>query len=150
MSDPVAAPTVPDYVNWLVKLLLRSRLHWLMSGSTMLLTFAGHKTGKRYVVAVRYTPGDDLITCFTDSPWWINLRNGAPVQMLIAGNTLDGAATSIDDHATVEKGLADFLTHKPRDSKYFGVRRHIDGRPDSDDIRNAAKSTAMIRVQLQS
>lgn len=150
MTATVTPPTVPGYVNWLVKRLLRSPLHRFVSGNTMLLTFTGRKTGNRYVAVVRYIRRADLVICYTDSKWWINLRGGAPVQMLIAGHTLEGIATPVEDRATVAASLSEFLHATPGDAKYYGVRRGADGRPRSDDISRAAQYTAMIEIRVES
>jgi hypothetical protein len=62
MTTTAAPPTVPGYVNRLIKRLLSSPLHRLMSTNTMLLTFAGRKSGKKYTVAVRYVRTGDVVT----------------------------------------------------------------------------------------
>jgi len=117
-----------------------------MSKNTMLLTFTGRKSGNEYVVATRYVREGDTVVCFTDSRWWINLRGGATVRMLIAGQTLTGIATPVEDSATVEDSLSAFLHTTPGDSKYYGVRRDADGQPNTDDIRAAAQYTTMIQI----
>lgn len=145
----ITRPTVPGYVNWVFKRLLRSPLHRFVSQNTMLLAFAGRKTGNHYVAVVRYIRRDDLVICYTDSKWWINLRGGAPVQMLIAGRKVRGIATPVEDRATVAASLWEFLQTTPGDAKYYGVRRSADGRPCGDDIRRAAQYTAMIEIRVQ-
>jgi hypothetical protein len=146
MATTAAPPTVPGYVNWFVKRVLRSPWHRAMSRNTMLLTFTGRKSGNEYVVVTRYVREGDTVVCFTDSRWWINLRGGATVQMLIAGRTVTGIATPVEDRATVEDGLSAFLHTTPGDSKYYGVRRDADGQPNTDDIRAATQYTTMIQI----
>jgi hypothetical protein len=150
MTTTAAPPTVPGYVNWLIKRLLSSPLHRLMSTNTMLLTFAGRKSGKKYTVAVRYVRTGDVVTSYTDSKWWINLRGGAPVEMLIAGRTLRGTATPVEDRATVARSLSEFLHATPGDSKYYGVGRDADGLPNPEDVSAAAEYTTMIEIALRS
>ena len=149
MTATTAPPTVPPYVNRFIRALLRSPLHGLMSKNTMLLGFTGRKTGKRYVIPIRYAREGNRVTCFTDSKWWINLRGGAPVEMLIGGQTRPGVATTIADPSTVEQRLSEFLHEMPGDSKYYGVRRNSDGLPNTDDIRSAAEFTTMVQIALQ-
>ncbi|MVU77017.1 hypothetical protein GPX89_07120 [Nocardia sp. ET3-3] len=148
MTATTTPPTVPGYVNVIVKALLRSPFHRIMSKRTMLLTFTGRKTGNRYTAVVRYFPEGDTLTCYTDSKWWKNLRGGAPVEMLIAGRTVTGLATPITDRTAVAASLGAFLTEMPGDSKYYGVRNRDDGLPDPDDIIAAAHYTTMVRIQL--
>lgn len=149
MAATTALPTVPGYVNWLVKRMLRSPLRRVMSKNTMLLTFSGRKTGKRYTIAIRYVRDGDHVVCYTDSKWWINLQGGAPVQMLIAGRSLAGIATPVEDRARVAQSLSAFLHAMPGDSKYYGVRRNADGLPNSEDIAAAAQYTTMVDIALR-
>lgn len=147
-ATTASRPTVPGYVNRIVKALLRSPLHRVMSRNTMLLTYTGRKSGRPYAVAVRYLRSDGVITCFTDSRWWINLRGGAPVELLIAGTSVSGIATPVEDRESVAARLTAFLHAVPGDSKYYGVRRGADGTPVEDDIRAAAEYTTVIDIAI--
>lgn len=51
-----------DLYNPLVALVLKSPMHPLMSGSTMLLTFAGRKSGKQYTTPISYAREGNVIT----------------------------------------------------------------------------------------
>jgi len=71
--------------NPIVTRLLHSPLHGLMSSSTMLITFAGHKSGKIYTTPVNCV-GDShtlLVVSPTDRLWWRNLRGGAAVTVYV-------------------------------------------------------------------
>ena len=89
------APTVPRVVNVLVKFILRSPLHGLMSKNRMLLTYQGRKSGKVYTIPVSYFREGESIVCFTDSSWWKNLRGGAPVRMRLSGRDVVGMADGL-------------------------------------------------------
>ncbi|WP_040859121.1 hypothetical protein [Nocardia niigatensis] len=149
MSTANSPVTVPGYVNAIVRTLLRSPFHRLMSRNTLLMSFTGRKTGKRYTVVVRYFPEGDVLNCYTDSKWWRNLRGGAPVDLLLAGRTRPAIATAVTDPTAVAASLGAFLTAVPGDSKYYGVRRRDDGAPDPDDILAAARYTTLVRIRLQ-
>ncbi|MFI1916978.1 hypothetical protein [Nocardia sp. NPDC020380] len=146
MSTTTKPPTVPAYVNWIVQRMLHSPLHPIFSKTLMEMTLTGRKSGKQYTVVVRYLREFDDIVCFTDSKWWLNLRGGAPVEMLIAGRAVPGTAVAVTDRTTVTAALAEFLDSTPGDAKYYGVRRTPDGRPIADDIRAAAEYTTMVRI----
>ncbi|MET9487614.1 nitroreductase/quinone reductase family protein [Nocardia sp. NPDC006630] len=148
MTTTSTPPTVPGYVNWVVERILRSPLHRVMSRNTMLLNFTGRKTGKRYTAVVRYVREGDLVSCYTDSKWWINLRGGAPVELLIGGKTLSGTATVVKDLAIVTASLTSFLEATPSDSKYYGVGRDAEGRPKAEDLRSAAEITTLVQIAL--
>jgi hypothetical protein len=146
---PQAAPTIPPFVNTIVRAILRSPLHRIMSHNIMLLSFTGRKSGKRYAIPVSYVREDDTFTCFTDSRWWQNLRGGASVTLLVKGQELQGIATPVfDDKETIAHHLRLFLQKVPRDAKFHAVRLSSSGQPDSDDIARAAQTDILIQVQL--
>jgi hypothetical protein len=146
MPTTSAPPTVPGYVNRLIKALLRSPLHPIMSKNTMLLSYVGRRSGKDYVVAVRYLRDGNRLSCYTDSRWWINFRGGAPVRMRVAGQSMTGVALPVTDATTVSRRLSEFLNQMPADAKYYGVRRDAVGRPVIADIAAAAERTTLIEI----
>jgi hypothetical protein len=62
-------PTIPEPANVVVRALLRSPLHWVMSHNTMLLSVTGRKTGRIYTVPISYSIDGLQLVCFTDAPW---------------------------------------------------------------------------------
>lgn len=84
-------------VNPVMKMILWSPLHGLMSNDLMILSFAGRKSGKRYSTPVGYIQQGDRLYLFTHSGWWKNLRGGAPVSVRLRGKTVEGQAGEIQD-----------------------------------------------------
>ena len=66
-------------MNGFPAMLLRSSLHGLMSKKTLLITFTGRKSGKRYTTPIVYLREGDTFLVATNSPWWKNLRGGVPI-----------------------------------------------------------------------
>ena len=62
--------TVPSWVNFAVKTVLRSLLHWTVSHNIMLLSIAGRRSRTAYSFPVRYVRDGELLSSFTDSGWW--------------------------------------------------------------------------------
>ena len=148
-TEQSTAPTVPRIVNVLVKLILRSPLHGLMSKNRMLLTFKGRKSGKRYTTPVSYLHEGESIVCFTDSSWWKNLRGGAPVRIRLTGRDLAGMAYPIDtDSEAIAKGLERMLQKIPSDARYYQVTVGPRGQLSASDLLRAARSNVMIRIHL--
>jgi hypothetical protein len=136
-------------LNPLVVALLRSPLHSLLSGNTMLVSFTGRRSGKRYTVPISYVREDDTIICFTGSPWWKNLRGGAPVVVRVRGQDLDGSALPIDgDPGAISQGIQALLRRVPRDASFYGVTLNSEGIPDQEQVDRAARRITMIRIQL--
>ncbi|WAL66638.1 nitroreductase/quinone reductase family protein [Amycolatopsis cynarae] len=142
-------PTVPGFVNVVVRALLRTPAHRLLSRNTMLLSFAGRKTGKVYTIPVSYFREGEIITCYTDSGWWKNLRGGAPVSVSIAGRRFRGVGEVVtQEHQAAVESLRTFLAKTPRDAKYHGVTLAPNGDPDAGDLDRAARASTMIRIRL--
>ena len=143
------APTVPRVVNVLVKLILRSPLHGLMSKNRMLLTFRGRKSGNAYTIPVSSLREGESIVCFTDSPWWKNLRAGTPVCMRLNGRDVVGMASPIDtDTEVIAKGLQKLLLKILSDARYYQVTVGPRGQLSASDLLRAARSNVMIRIHL--
>jgi len=70
--------------NPMMKALLRSPLHGMVSNGIMLITFHGRKSGKVHSTPVNYLREGNNITVFSrrDRVWWRNLRGGAEVTVL--------------------------------------------------------------------
>jgi hypothetical protein len=88
--------------NPLMKWLLRSPFHALVSNSYMLLSVTGRKTGKVYTTPVQYYQQDKVLKVITsrDYVWWRNLIGGAEVRMRLRGNVESGY-TSISTNPDV-------------------------------------------------
>jgi hypothetical protein len=148
-TEQSTAPTVPRIVNVVVKALLSSPLHGLMSKNRMLLTFRGRKSGKVYTTPVSYFREGESIVCFTDSPWWKNLRGGAPVRICLTGRDLAGMAYPIDtDTEAIVKGLERMLQKIPSDARYYLVTVGPRGQLSASDLMRAAYANVMIRIHL--
>lgn len=85
-------------VNPLVGLVLRSPAHRLLSGSLLLLTVTGRRSGRSFTFPVGYAQRGDRLTVTAAWPerkrWWRNLRGGAPVTVLLRGTRRTGTATA--------------------------------------------------------
>jgi hypothetical protein len=86
-----SAPTVPRWIDRLVIWLLRSPFHPLMSHTTIVLTFTGRHSGRRYTIPVRYLREGDRLLTTTDSRWWLNLLEGARVILHLTGSEVAGS-----------------------------------------------------------
>ncbi len=136
--------------NPIMKLVLRSPLHGVMSKNTMLITYTGRRSGKTYTTPVNYLQEDNEITIFSlrHRTWWRNLRDGAQVTVKIKGKTLKATTQAIEDNKTVAKGLLTYLQKRPQYAKYFQVTLNPDGQPNPEEVYQAAQKRVIVKAKL--
>ena len=115
----------------------------------MLLTFTGRKSGRRYTIPVRYLREGKTLLSLTDSPWWRNLRGGAPVDLYLAGRKAAGRAEVKTNPEDVEQGISAILRQTPSDARYYQVRFDQYGQPDMVSLKQAAQANVLITIQME-
>jgi deazaflavin-dependent oxidoreductase (nitroreductase family) len=136
--------------NALVRGVLRSPAHRMMSKSLMLLTYTGRRSGRRYTLPVGYVrDGDEIIVVAGRAQaksWWQNLRGPQKVEMLMGGRKVIGEARLADPDRAPEH-LARYLEKLPRAAKAFGVRRGPDGLVTRSEAARAASEHQVIVIR---
>jgi len=89
-------------VNPVVRLVLRSPLHGLLSRRTALITVIGRRSGREFTFPVGYEQRGDSVPIMVGSPehkrWWRNLTDpGARVRMRLRGGERSGHAVARGD-----------------------------------------------------
>jgi deazaflavin-dependent oxidoreductase (nitroreductase family) len=152
---PIQGPAIPPKriiaaTNVIVRFLLRSPLHFLLSTTMMLLTYTGRKSGKRYTNPLPYLRQGDVVTVFTSRPWWKNVRACPKVAVEIKRQRMDGTAEAIsDDTAAIAASLLAFLLKQPAQAKWYHVPVDADGQPDPEAVQQAAHFLVMVRIHLE-
>jgi deazaflavin-dependent oxidoreductase (nitroreductase family) len=89
-------------LNPIVKLLLTSPLHPLLSRGLLLITYTGTRTGRPHTLPVQYARAGGRIVILAGDGihkrWWRNLRRPAPVQLRIRGTAVDATGYVIVDN----------------------------------------------------
>jgi hypothetical protein len=135
--------------NVIVRLLLRSPFHFLLSDQLMLLTYRGRRSGKRYTHPVAYARSGDIVTVFTYRSWWKNVRGGAPVAMEIKRERRIGQAEVIcDDKPSIATALLAHLGKTPSLASGYNVPLDANRQPDPDAVRQATQFVVMVRIRL--
>ncbi len=109
-------------INPVVKFILISPLHRLMSHNTVLLESKGRKSGKTYSTPVSYHVTDGHVHCFTDknNRWWHNLRHADEVGLTLRGRKRVGKPSLL-----------------------------ADGRPVASDVAEASKGLVFISIEVR-
>ena len=142
------------WFNPIIKWLLNSPFHRLISNNMMLIIYKGRKSGKTYSTPVNYlelvdTEGKYLAAMsLKGRVWWRNLREGTPVTVLFRGKNLQGVAEVIEDNQEVADFLSIYLQQFPQMAKYFQITLDENGDPISEEVIPAAKSRVAIKIRL--
>jgi len=135
--------------NPLVRWLLRSPLHSVVSKDIVLLVHFGRKTGRPYPTPVTYVEdGNVLYICTSRAGWWKNLAAKPEVKVVLRGEERAGHATVVaDDHGRIVAGIKNLLSHVPRDAPFYDIKMS-EGHPDPSDVDRAAAQVVLIEIRL--
>ena len=121
-------------VNPVVRLLLRSTLHRLLSGWLVILSYQGRKSGRWYSLPCMYAcDGQDLHVLPAHKVWWRNLHEPTPVRVRLQGRDLQGTATATSDPEVVAGGLRCYLARYPKAAKPLRAWLDANGIPHRTD-----------------
>jgi deazaflavin-dependent oxidoreductase (nitroreductase family) len=141
--------------NPLVRLILHSPLHGMVSDSILLITYKGRKSGKEYSLPVQYVQDNRTIYVIVGMPekkiWWCNLRRGAKVHLWLAGKGMIGEAALLEGNADSEAifhALNLYLRRYPAAAKKRGIRVDENGSFNQEDVRQAASTTIIVQVEF--
>ena len=143
---------VPDaffpLVNRVMRVLLRSPLHRIFSGSVMVVHYRGRKTGLPRRTPVRYLPrGDAEVIALTgrETGWWPNFLEPTAVRLRLAGRLVDATARALpDDNAQIEAALRQMLERFPSDAAYHGIKLRRGAPPAPDQLRQAVARDVLV------
>jgi F420H(2)-dependent quinone reductase len=149
-GKPLAPLWIFRVMNPFMKGLLRSPLHRLLSGTLMLLTYTGRKTGKQYIIPIGYFAwGEDELMSFSSSRWWTNLRSKPPVTLLLKGRRMHAVPTVIEEREAVIDTLEEFIKRLgPRAARRLPIGLPRDREPARDDLRTVPRGIALVHFQL--
>jgi hypothetical protein len=134
-------------INAIMRMLLRSPLHGLMSDSILVITCRGRRSGREYSTPARYLPMGDRLRCTTatHTQWWRNVSGDAPVSLLVAGELGDYRAEVLPrDPVATEAVLREFLAVYPQDAVYQDIRLNKDKSLNEEDLAAAVKEAIIV------
>jgi deazaflavin-dependent oxidoreductase (nitroreductase family) len=142
------------FINPVVRLLLRSPLHGLLSASLLLLTYQGRKSGQAYTLPVQYVQSGQtfyiVVGMAGQKRWWRNLIGGAPVRLQVRGKELPATAEAISGDQggeDVVDGLLAYVSKFPSAARSRKVQRSPDGGFDREQVRAAAAEMVIVRAK---
>ena len=112
--------------NPIMRWILTSPLHKIVSKGLVLICFSGRKSNKHYSTPVEYIQEGQVIWIMVGFPekkvWWRNLVGGAPVNLCLRGEWVSGEAFALkgeDNRQEIIHGLALELKHYPSMQKKY-------------------------------
>lgn len=146
---------VPEWLfplaNRVMALLLCSPLHFLASGSIMLVRFTGRRSGARRTTPVRYLrEGEGRLVCLTSrrTAWWHNFREAASVELQLAGRRVPATAEAFPEaDVEIDAVLRRMLAAHPSDAAYHGIAGKR-GASDEEQLRRAVANDVLVAFTL--
>ena len=124
--------------NAIVKIVLSSPLHRMLSGSTDVIRYTGRRTGRVITTPTQYANSGDDIVIMVGQPaskqWWRNFAEERELDVLVRRTWRAMRARAIvgaDEPETVRPLLATYLARFPRVAKSLG------GETEEERTRNA-------------
>lgn len=146
-----STPFLFRVLNPIMKAILGSPFHAMVSKQIMVITFNGKRSGKAYSTPVSYYRENGEVICFTHGSWWKNIGSGAEVMLKIAGRDLRGYAVAIADDVDLKAAyLQKMLKAVPFDAQFYKVKLDERGEPDEEDVRKGAEDAVMVRITVSS
>jgi deazaflavin-dependent oxidoreductase (nitroreductase family) len=139
------------WFNPIIKLILRSPFHGLLSSNMLLVSYTGRKSGRAYTIPVNYVRAGDCqyTVSFTGRNWWRNLRGGAAVSLRLKGRDLPAVADVIaEPEEAVTASLMYYFHLVPNYTRYMGVGLDSGGQPNREDVARAARERVMVQFRL--
>lgn len=128
--------------------LLKSPLHGMISKGVMLVTVTGRKSGRSISTPTNYVRDRNIlwVISWRERTWWRNLRGGAKVRVLLAGNSVEGRGQVIEEEKAVAQSLFDYYRKIPQVAKYVQVGLDTAGKPILADCERAAQKMVVVRI----
>ena len=134
--------------NSFMTFMLRSPIHGVMSGSTMLITVTGRKSGRPITTPVNYYQEGDTVWVISnrERTWWRNLKGGAALKLRLRGQEVNGFGEVLLDEPAVAAQIGEYVRHLPMSARALGVHI-VDNQPDPADLERLAKEKVMIKIR---
>lgn len=139
-------------VNPVMRGLLHSPVHGIISQNIGILHFTGRKSGRALSTPLSFTREGNLVRLLSNqnTRWWYNFRGSdASVQVELARETYPGTARLFEgDSAELREGVVKFLTALPRDAAIYGIKLDKNKVPVEASLAAAAPQLILVEITL--
>ncbi|HIZ36969.1 MAG TPA: nitroreductase family deazaflavin-dependent oxidoreductase [Candidatus Ruania gallistercoris] len=123
--------------NCVVRRLLTSPVHGLMSGKLIVIEVTGRRTGTRYSVPTAYAERGEQVLVGSAGTWVRNLSPERPVVLVHRGRRRSMVPEVVTDAGQVVQLVADLLPGNSILQRNMGVTLGADGSPDRAQLAAA-------------
>jgi len=139
--------------NPLVRRILASRLHFLVSGDLLVASFRGRKSGKRFATPLSYVEKDGRLYLCTRpevATWWKNMRDEAPVQITWLGRPTPARASVLESSsAEAMLGFRTFLSRNPGTASLLYNVNATGGELNEADVLREVTQSVIVRLEFE-
>ncbi|MDQ3863275.1 MAG: MBL fold metallo-hydrolase [Actinomycetota bacterium] len=139
-----------NVANPIMYWLLRSPLHGLVDEHLMVLHFRGRKTHRPYTVVVGQRTIEGKLATLTNSPWRVNFRGGAPVDVTLKGERRAGHAELVEDPEGVARVYANLIDEYgyEKAGRHLGIRINVDRKPTHEELVDVIERSGLSFITI--
>jgi hypothetical membrane protein len=136
-------------LNPIMRSLIRSPLHPLMSRRLLVITYTGRRTGRRYSTPIAYVPDGETILIAGGAPWWRNIGTDSTVSVRLRGRERAARVERLEDLDSVMGALRFVLPRNPTLGRFMRLEVGPDGTLDPVRVQAArARGLSLARLHL--
>lgn len=136
--------------NWFISWLMRSPFHGLISGSILLITYNGRRSGKEFSAPLNYVRDGKilLVTSERQRSWWRNFQEEWPIQVLLQKVEIEGNGLAITEPEQLSQAFSEFFRLAPANARFFKVNLEDGGTPIQEDLDRIVAERVLVRIQI--
>ena len=135
------------FINPIVRLILKSPIHFLISHQILLFRVIGRRSKKIFEIPASFAHINDSLVCVTlrENIWWKNFKNIETQEIYFKGKKINkNISINFTDNAFVREKLKELIEHNPIDAFFAGVKLDKNKVPNSADLDKAAELHTVI------
>ena len=135
------------FINPIVRLILKSPFHFLISHQILLFRVVGRRSKKIFEIPASYAHINDSLVCVTlrENLWWKNFKDIETQEIYFKGKKINkNISINFTDNAFVRDKLKELIEHNPIDAFFAGVKLDKNKVPNSADLDKAAELHTVI------
>jgi deazaflavin-dependent oxidoreductase (nitroreductase family) len=140
--------------NPLVRFILNSPLHSMLSGRLVLITYTGKKSGKKHSLPVQYAESHNGLIVVAGyhehKKWWRNLLRESTINVCYRGKWFEASAKAFDgDVEVIAPLLPDYLKRFPASARIRGLSLDSSGNIENPEkLGEEAKKVVMVTIRM--